>query len=192
MKIHSIRGSNAQRGYILLLVLVALVAMMLSGIALIRSMDTSQLIAGNLAARNATLHSADAGMQSAVAGLQAIGVAGTLNTDSPQSGYFAEEGEPTWNASSFWSGLGCGTCTIGPDAAGNTVWWVIHRMCTLAGNPNGGGNYCLTLNGSTATNNSKAQDAATFTGTAIFYYRITVRVVDGRNNSTLSQAFVTM
>ena len=192
MKMPPIRGRNAQGGYILLLVLVALVAMMLSGIALIRSMDTSQLIAGNLAARNATLHSADQGMQSAVAALQAIGAAGNLNTDAAANGYFAEEGEPTWNATSFWTGLGCTACTTGPDAAGNTVWWVIHRMCTLAGNPNGGGNYCLTVNGGTGTGNSQAQDAATFNGTAIFYYRITVRVVDGRNNSTLSQAFVTM
>jgi len=184
------RPRAGQRGYILLLVLVALVAMMLSGIALFRSMDTSQLVAGNLASRNATLHSADSGMQAAALWLQANYL--NVNNDQPANGYYAEEVEGAWTSSAYWST--CTTCTVlpSPDAAGNTISYVIHRMCTLAGNPNGVGNYCLTVNGSNATNNSMSSDAATFTGTAVYYYRITVQVVDGRNNATLTQAFVTM
>ena len=49
--LHSVPAA-AQRGYMLMLVLVALVAMMVSGIALVRSMDTNTLVAGNLASRN--------------------------------------------------------------------------------------------------------------------------------------------
>jgi len=185
------RPKRSQGGYILLLVLVAMVAMMLSGIALIRSMDTSQLVAGNLASRNATLNSADVGMQNAVAALQAIAAAGNLNSDAASSGYYAEEAEPTWSSSSFWAT--CTSCsTTTPDAAGNTVYWAIHRMCSSAGSPSATGNYCKSVAGSGATGGSMSSDAPTFTGTAAYYYRITVQVLDKRNNSTLTQAFVTM
>jgi len=183
------RATRHQGGYILLLVLVAMVAMMLSGIALIRSMDTSQLVAGNLAARNATLSSADVGMQNAVAWLQAN--SGALNDDAATSGYYAEEAEPVWSSSSFWAT--CTTCvTTTPDAAGNTVYWAIHRMCSSSGSPNAAGNFCKSVAGSGATGGSMSSDAPTFTGTAAYYYRITVQVLDKRNNSTLTQAFVTM
>ena len=62
------------------------VAMMISGIALVRSMDTSQLVAGNLAARNATINSADGAIQLAVAWLQTQGNTVTLaDCDNQQS-----------------------------------------------------------------------------------------------------------
>jgi len=180
-----------QRGYILLLVLVAMVAMMLSGIALIRSMDTNQLVAGNLAARSATLHSADIGLQSAITWLQANTANNALYNDAPVSGYYSYEADPNWSASATWAT--CTTCTTtAPDAAGNTVSWMIHRMCRITGSPNGVGNYCMTVAGSGATGGSMSSDAPTFTGTAAYYYRITVQVQDSRNNSTLTQAFVTM
>ncbi len=183
------RARPAQRGYILLLVLVALGAMMISGIALVRSMDTSQLMAGNLAARNATLHSADLGVQQAVTWLQAQATTGALNNDAQALGYYAEGVEQAWNAPSFWAA--CATCTT-PDAAGNTVSWVISRMCTTAGNPNAAGNACSTLSGTNAIGGSYSSDAINFTGSPVYFYRITVQVRDSRNTTTLSQAFVTL
>ena len=98
-----------QRGYMMMLVLIALVAMMISGIALVRSMDTNQLVAGNLAARNATIHSADLAVQQAVNWIQANATNGVLNADAPASGYYAEEQEPNWTAPGTWSA--CATCT---------------------------------------------------------------------------------
>lgn len=179
-----------QSGYILILVLVALVALMISGLALFRSMDTNQVVAGNLAARQATLHSADAGMQAAANWLQTNAVNGVLLADAASNGYYAEETEPDWNASSTWNQ--CAACQSAPDAAGNTVIWVIHRMCTAAGSPNAIGNYCLSATGNGTTSGSYSSDAPTFTGAVAYYYRITVVVTDSRNTSTLSQAFVTM
>jgi Tfp pilus assembly protein PilX len=177
-------------GYILVLVLVALVALMISGIALFRSMDTSQVVAGNLAARQATVHSADAGMQAAANWLQVNSSNGVLLADAAASGYYAELIEPDWNAASTWSP--CATCQAVPDAAGNTVTWVVHRMCTTAGSPSAVGNYCLSATGNGSTSGSYSADAPTFTGAVAYYYRITVLVTDNRNTSTLSQAFVTM
>ena len=85
---------HSQRGYMLMLVLVALVAMMVSGIALVRSIDTNQLVAGNLASRNATVHSADLAVQEAVNWIQANATNGVLFADATASGYYAEEQEP--------------------------------------------------------------------------------------------------
>ncbi len=180
---------TAQRGYILLLVLVALSAMMISGIALVRSMDTSQLMAGNLAARNATLHSADLGVQQAVTWLQGQATTGALNADARANGYYAEGVDQAWNSASFWTI--CGNCTT-QDAAGNSVSWVISRMCTAGGSPNANGNACSTLSGTSAVGGSYSSDAINFTGSPLYFYRITVQVRDSRNTSTLSQAFVTL
>jgi Tfp pilus assembly protein PilX len=178
-----------QGGYILLLVLVSLVAMMISGIALVRSMDTSQLVAGNLANRNATLHSADLGVQQAVTWLQAQATTGVLNNDAPVSGYYAEGVDQAWNTPSFWTT--CTTCST-TDAANNTISWVISRMCNTPGDPSGVGVYCSALSGTTTTGGSYSSDAINFSGTPLHFYRITVQVRDSRNTTTLSQAFVTL
>lgn len=178
-----------QGGYILMLVLVALVAMMVSGIALVRSMDTGQLMAGNLANRNATLHSADLGVQQAVTWIQAQAQTGALNADAPANGYYAEGAEQAWTSPTFWT-----TCTIctSTDAANNTVSYVISRMCNVPGDPNAVGTFCSTLSGTTTTGNSYSSDAINFSGTPVHFYRITVQVRDSRNTTTLSQAFVTL
>lgn len=186
----TIRPRPGQRGYILLLVLVALAAMMVSGIALVRSMDTSQLMAGNLAARNSTLHSADIGVQQAVTWLQGQALTGVLNNDAAASGYYAEGADQAWNTPGFWAN--CAACTNPPDAAGNTVSWTISRMCSNAGLPNAAGNYCSTLSGTTASGGSYSSDAVNFTGSPVYFYRVTVQVRDARNTATLSQAFVTL
>lgn len=54
-----------QRGVVLLITLIVLVAMMLAGIGMMRSIDTTTMIAGNVAFREATLHAGDSGMNAA-------------------------------------------------------------------------------------------------------------------------------
>jgi len=173
----------------LVLVLVALVAMMISGVALVRSMDTSQLVAGNLASRSATMHSADIGIQQAVTWIQANASTGALNADAAASGYYAEAVEEPWTSTSFWSA--CTGCTT-VDAAHNTVSWVINRMCLVSGTASGIGNFCSSQTGSSSTGASQSSDTPTFPAAPLYYYRITVQVVDQRNTATLSQAFVTL
>jgi Tfp pilus assembly protein PilX len=189
MKLTRIALPRAQGGYMLVLVLVALVAMMISGVALVRSMDTSQLVAGNLAARNSTVNSADAGVQAAVAWIQANASTGVLNADATASGYYSYGTDQAWTSSTFWSN--CTACTV-TDAANNQVSWSVSRMCKLTGSPTGTGNYCASLNGSSANGGSYSSDATNFTGSPKYFYRITIQVTDPRNSSTLSQAFVTL
>ena len=72
-----------QRGVSLIIAMIALVAMTLAGLALIRSVDTSNVISGNLAFRQASLHATDVGVEAALAAL------GTIVTTSEGRRYCA-------------------------------------------------------------------------------------------------------
>jgi type IV pilus assembly protein PilX len=190
---------GGQRGYMLMLVLVVLVAMMISGIALVRSIDTNQLVAGNLASRNSTVHSADLAVQEAVAWIQSNATNGVLFADAQANGYTASMPgtDPDWTAASTWSACttttGATPCNNSNDGAGNQVSWVIHRMCSIAGSPNAANQFCSSLNGTASSSgNSFSSDAVIFTGLPKNLYRITIQVVGPRNTTTLTQAFVTL
>jgi type IV pilus assembly protein PilX len=60
-----------QRGVVLFFTLIALVVMSLAAVALIRSVDTSNMIAGNLAFKQAGASSTDTGMEAAIGWLSA-------------------------------------------------------------------------------------------------------------------------
>jgi len=192
MRPQSISLLSSQRGYMLLLVLVALVAMMISGIALVRSMDANQLVAGNLASRNSTVHSADQAVQTAVNWIAANATNGALYNDAPANGYYAEEAEPTWSSPALWSQ--CATCALAVDGAGNQASYVIHRMCTAAGSPTNPGQFCSTANSSGSSGTVGSHKNSAFDGTTapLNFYRITVQVSGPRNTLSLSQAFVTL
>jgi len=181
---------RARRGYIMLFVLVALVAMTVSGLALMRSMDTNEVVSGNMAFRNSTVHSGDLAVQNAVAWIQANTGNGVLNATAAGSGYYAQEAEPDWNQPTLWAA--CGTCQS-VDAAGNTVSYVIHRMCTAQGATNAVGNFCAAMTSNAAgAGGSFSSDAVNFTGTARNFYRITVQSQGPRNTVSISQTFVTL
>lgn len=59
-------GLSRQRGAALFIALIALIALTLAGLALVRSVDTSNLIAGNFAFRQAALHANDVGVERAI------------------------------------------------------------------------------------------------------------------------------
>ena len=61
-----------QTGVVLFIALIALVVMSLAAVALIRSVDTSTLIAGNLSFKQATTTSADTGVEAAITLLTAM------------------------------------------------------------------------------------------------------------------------
>jgi Tfp pilus assembly protein PilX len=184
--------ARAQRGYMIAIVLVALVAMMISGIALVRSMDTNQLVAGNLAFRSSTPHSADAGVQAAVTWLEArAAIAGGLDNNATANGYYASSTELNYDDPGLWTA--CASCNSN-DAAGNQVSWIVQRMCTAQGSPGTPGVLCGSFSAAAAgaDGNSMRTDGNQFTGVSRNYYRITVRVAGPRNTGTLVQSFVTL
>ena len=66
-----------QRGMVLLIALIVLVAMTLAAIGMMRSVDTTTVIAGNVAFKQTTLQSADQGISTAYSALLSIANVGT-------------------------------------------------------------------------------------------------------------------
>lgn len=192
-----------QKGVVLLIALIVLVAMTLGGIALVRSVDLTNIIAGNLAFRQAATHSADRGIETAIAWLEAAGV--LLESDQPAEGYSAngnavarspDPGNPaidTWEE--FWPTLEAANRvrTLAADVAGNTVSLVIDRMCSSPGNPvTGGANCSGSAVISSAQGNAEEGGEVGVSAPVGVYYRITTRVVGPRNTVSFVQAIVSM
>jgi Tfp pilus assembly protein PilV len=83
--------SDAQRGVSLLFALVALVALSLATLALVRTVDTGTLVLGNIGFKQDATVAGDQATREAIAWLKAN--AASLNDDAPTSGYYASTKE---------------------------------------------------------------------------------------------------
>src|SRR5688572_30796799 len=188
-----------QCGSVLLIALILLVAMSLAGIALIRSVSTSNIIAGNLAFQQAATHSADVGVETALTFLRANSGAGvvTLHTSvltGTGTRYVAQRQDPAageswdtfWNSTLAASGA---VNTLAADAAGNTVSYVIHRLCDNAGPPAYPGCSAPPTDTGVASS-SMGAGVVHVAGDKQVYYRITARVMGPRNTLSYVQAIV--
>lgn len=188
-----------ERGVILFIALIVLVAMSLAGIALIRSVDTALGIAGNMAFKQATIQGSDRGVKAAYDWLAARSGGTTLqNTDTGQAYFSSRPGtEPNWWDMASWENavvLDGGAA----DAAGNVVRYVINRMCTEpdtpynAKNAAGVDNQCALSYPASggSTGGSMAVGATQFEGIPQLYYRITTRVDGPRNTVSIIQVSV--
>jgi len=199
-------GVRQQGGVVMLVALVVLVVMTMAGIALMRSMDTTNLIAGNMAFKQAATHSADSGVEAAIAWLEANNAGAFLDTSHPEVGYSASSPNNAGLSlgESFWTGLlasgACnlpmagGVCSAAPvaNSSGNQVSFMIQRLCASAGNRNSAD--CSIVTGTVvATGNNEGAGEESLTGNSTsVYYRITSRVVGPRNAVSYVQAIVSM
>ncbi|MFH2139619.1 MAG: hypothetical protein ABII63_02360 [Pseudomonadota bacterium] len=199
-----------QRGVVLFFALVALVAMSLAAVALIRSVDTTTLISGNLAFRQSTTSAGDAGINAGMAWLTTVQSANnSLNmlTDAShpfnitdlatRPGYHSNAGtldlfaETTWNSTDNNNAL-AGTNTD----TGNTTRYVIERMCRNA-NQVPDTTHCL-FSAAVQDNNGQniplPQEVCTGAGCPVAgqapQIRITARTQGPRNTVSYVQAFV--
>lgn len=74
-----VSSPHKQRGVVLFIALIILVAMTLAGIGMMRSVDTGSMIAGNLAFKQATLNASDAGTSAGFNALAAVANTGAAN-----------------------------------------------------------------------------------------------------------------
>jgi Tfp pilus assembly protein PilX len=186
------------RGAVLFIALIVLVAMTLAGIAIMRSVDTATLIAGNLAFKQGTVASSDNGIEQAYQWLIANRAA--LALDNLPQGYNSGYATPVWTTAGAWANA----VTVGTDAAGNTISYVIHRMCNCADTLYNGtsatcpqGNQCALDNPTgTGTPPPPAQGESFSVGSPGYlqdprvYYRITVRSQGPRNTVSYIQSMV--
>jgi len=187
-----------QRGVVLFIALIVLVAMTLAGVAMVRSMDATLGIAGNMAFKQASIQSSDLGTKSAYDWLSANSAGTILKDSNTASGYLSSRPavEPNWYDEASW---GSAVTLNGgaPDAAGNVVRYVIHRMCTepdtaYNGSNAGVANQCALFYPVTgaSTGGSMAVGSTQFEGIPQLFYRVTIRVDGPRNTISITQVSV--
>ena len=198
--------SVKQRGVVLFFALVSLLAIMLAAVALIRSVDTSTLIAGNLAFKQAATTSGDAGTEAAIDWLTATHAANlaknvltdathALNVTNAASGYYSNT-DPALNlfADGIWNAITAVPAIT--DSSGNSVQYVIQRTCRNGNVPIQNAD-CL-FSGAIKDTNSQniplPQDVCDGPGCPVAgqtpMIRITSRVKGPRNTLSYVQAFV--
>lgn len=145
------RSMSRQRGVVLFFALVALLAMSLAAVALIRSVDTSTLIAGNLSFKRAATSSGDTGIEAAITWMFATDAANNgldpyANLSHPfnhdggfgaflNAGYYSSV-NPALNLTNGtgiqWTDTDSKLVNALPDASGNQTRYVIQRMSRYA------------------------------------------------------------
>ncbi len=116
---------HRQKGVVLFFALIALVVMSLAAVALIRSVDTNTLIAGNLAFKQSAMASADTGVETAIKWLDANQTT-ALNNDNVNNGYYASPLDSAKTRFTTGYSLATGTgISAGKDSGGNTISYVV-------------------------------------------------------------------
>ncbi|MRR49700.1 MAG: hypothetical protein EG825_02100 [Rhodocyclaceae bacterium] len=143
----------------LIVTLMMLIAITMAGLALFRQVGTGAIIAGNLAFKQAATSAADRGVESARVMLTGISAVGILQGTTKTAAYYPawcftsqsdwgdssvnsdcgsrdNSANPPFNPFTYnWTGTDMSIST-GTDAMGNTVRYVVHRLCSMDGTPN--------------------------------------------------------
>ena len=197
----------------LVVALVMLIVMSMSALALVRAVSTGMLVAGNFAFRQAALSAAETGSEAAIAWLNDHIALADLYVDQPVAGYYAKLPDNldvtgnNYDTSQFtidWDkdncnsrpGIAClkASPETSEDEAGQTVQYLIHRLCRSTGSPADPANSCLMYQAGSQISPKKGQlsygAASRFNSSSAVYFRITTRVRGPRNTSVFVQTLV--
>jgi type IV pilus assembly protein PilX len=184
---------SRQAGVVLLIALVAVFMLMLAGLATLRSVGTTTLLTGNLAFREATVQSADYGLEDARNRLIVLSTATPSSLFSNISGEaYVANWDDTFDPRTYnWGNA----VTVATAPVGFQIKYVIHRMCKAAGSFLISGASCVMA--STAASQGDSKGSLSYGSFNLFglgagtpYYRITTRVVGPRNSESFVQAMV--
>ncbi|MDP1658987.1 MAG: hypothetical protein Q8L73_06510 [Methylotenera sp.] len=197
-----------QQGVVLFIALIALVVMSLASVALIRSVDTNTMIAGNLAFKQSALVSSDRGVETALEWIktQANLDPNILDASNTVDGYYATylapnldspavlKAEATWDVATSADATGTGIVAGTEDASKNRIRYIVQRMCREAAPPkNDATNKCLF---GSAEVNTSSTGGIDITEVALVntqqspMYRVTLRVDGPKNTVSYTQTYV--
>jgi type IV pilus assembly protein PilX len=208
---------RTQRGMSLLFSLLALAALSLAAVALVRSVNTSSQVIGNLGFKQDATSAGSRATESAIAWILANPT--LLETDNAAAGYYAtalDSMDPTGRTTTVanplglinWDSDGCAYATAGTFAAcsllsaavapagdGNSSRYLISRLCQSTG-PQSSTNVCAKPAGASLTD--AVQRGEIRVGTELRptklstspYYRIIVRTVGARNTVSFTETIV--
>lgn len=210
-QINSAPIPRRQYGMSLMVVMVSLVILSIGAVGLIRMVDTSSLVAGNMAFKQSTTITADSATERALLWMQN---AADLTVDNAGQGYYATslteldvggKSAVTTRAIVDWSGDNCAYAATGSFSSCRTpspevtfgdytTRFIIARMCKLSGSIDASGNSCikpikLTLqSGGKGANDYGAPGAKPVS--SLPYYRVVVRSVGPRNTISFTETYV--
>ncbi|WP_418316770.1 pilus assembly PilX family protein [Piscinibacter sakaiensis] len=220
MKSQKFSPHRMQRGVSLLFALITLVALSLAAVALVRSVNTSSLIVGNLGFKQDSIAYASQAAEEAIDFLNLNKKTGALFLDIPDSAYYATAhenldpanrrptGDPT-RAVVDWAGDACatgyeagsfGVClqswksVSGPS--GNQTRYTITRLCTQPLPDNDAANSCAKPVRASLTESGEKGSLAYPGGRPADvieggpYYRVIVRSVGARNAVSITETIV--
>jgi type IV pilus assembly protein PilX len=198
---------RTQQGLVLFVALIVLVALALATAAMMRSVGSGQVIAGNLAFQQSAVGSSDRGTEAAVAWLEnnkglsssssasacSVG-SSVLACDQSAQGYLATRSDPASSVAldAWWTTLAAAVTpvSLASDAAGNSVSYLIQRMCNATGDASGGN--CAITPSSTECGQSHNVNSGSTGCDSQVYYRITVKTTGPRNTVSYTQSMVAM
>ena len=205
-------GRRRQSGVVLVVALIMLIVMTLAALALVRSVDTTNLIAGNLSFQQAATHAGDRGVEAAIAWIESSQKDNPvfLEDNIPTSGYAANglsaapsrllkekasATEPdkweTWDE--YWTRVWAPRppVVLAPDTdTGTTVSYVIDRLCTKTGPPTGGAFCSESPIVGVLPGNAEEAGEKQIAAASQVYYRITARITGPRNTLSYVQAVI--
>lgn len=184
-----------QRGVALPVMLIVLAVMLISGAYLLKASNTTTITTSNLAYQSALNKANDLALMAGAEWLSSTWSTNKslLDGDSPDNGYIATLNTTlTVHSTNFWSGK---KTTV--DSSGNSIDYVIHRLCSLAQPYNANGNQCMqttsnpaTLGSSVALGSSLSSTAVQLAGAPQLHYIITARISGPRGGNVISQMAV--
>jgi type IV pilus assembly protein PilX len=194
--------SERQRGVVLFVALIVMVAMSLAAIALIRSVDTTNAIVGNLAFRLASILPANASIEQAAAALfsdadvAGLGAIPDKNNDLVAQNYSAHRvgGEDTRGVPMVLQKKSTALTLVknfdatdsGTAATDTQVTYLIERMCLASGPPTTGNCDLVPPKGNPGNTIGDAESG----GMSVPFYRVTVRVDGPKNTASFVQAML--
>jgi type IV pilus assembly protein PilX len=191
--------ASKQRGVVLLIAFIILVALTLSAVALMRSVDTTNLIAGNMSFNQSAVHAGERSTELAVNNWLQLHLAATdvtLHADhydvGDKNGYRAVREDPAAGVSwdTFWNAtLKTQAVEGAQDSAGNTVSYVIHRLCDAVGPPH---KVNCSKPPTGGTGGSFSAGGPSPIASSQVYYRITTRIAGPRNTVAYIQTIVAL
>jgi len=190
-------GPRRQRGVVLFISLIVMVAMSLAAIALIRSVDTATGVVGNLAFRQAAILPANLAVEAAAAALFVDARGGPVPINRidhlPAENYFATV-QPGEDARGIPTQLQRKTnftqTRVLVDQAGNEIRYVIERMCLPAAAGEVARVALCEMQTPKRTTGTTANEGLAPELPRLPMYRVTVRVDGPKNTTSFLQAML--
>lgn len=180
--------SHTQQGVSLILALIALAAISLAGVALVRTVDTSNVVAGNVSINETTIQMAELGTQ-AVYTCLATPACSIYQDVRPLD---ATTRLPTGGGALTWTSV---SLPADPAYTGYTVQYVIERMCGAVVAGSGG----TSIYTQTTLANAAPPIFANCTVSPVYdpvlglgrlFYRATVQVTGPKNTRAVNSTFI--